>query len=140
MGQFQWNSEPQLFNDGSAFHAGRESFQFAHNHAVRLTMQHPDNGKAARPLWWKTAKGFNTAADFASIRKQVMATPVTTKEEKGIIYIAVQEAQGKLEIKANPVRKKVLKYYYPLPLPKDFLFTVDGKEIGKPILIKYPMH
>lgn len=128
---------PQLYNDGFAFHASRESFQLAHNKAIRLTLQHPDNGKAALAMWWKTAEGIHSSTDFAAFRKQVMETPVTIQENKGIIDIAVQTTNGKLGIKADLLKKKRLAYYYPVPMPKDFLFNVDGTEIGKPLMGKY---
>lgn len=133
-------STPQLYNDGFAFHASREAFSLTHNKAVRLTLQHPNNGKAALAMWWKVAEGIHTAADFAAFRKQVMETPVSIKEGNGMIDVAVQTQQGKLGVKADLNKKKRLDYYYPVPMPKDFLFTVNGKEIGLPIMKKYQLH
>jgi hypothetical protein len=128
---------PKLVNDGFVFHANREAFQLVHNKAVRLTLQHPNNGKAALAMWWKVAEGIHTAADFAAFRKQVLEAPVSVKEENGTIDIAVQTKAGKLGVKADLVKKKRLAYYYPVPMPKDYLFMVNGKEIGLPIMKKY---
>ena len=128
---------PKLVNDGFVFHANREAFQLVHNKAVRLTLQHPNNGKAALAMWWKVAEGIHTAADFAAFRKQVLETPVSVKEENGTIDIALQTKARKLGLKADLVKKKRLAYYYPVSMPKDYLFMVNGKEIGLPIMKKY---
>ncbi len=126
-----------LYNDGFRFHANREAFQLAHNQAMRITLQHPNDGKAALAMWWKTAEGIHSAADFARFRKQVMATPVSISAKNGVVDISVQTTAGKLGVKADIAKKKRLEYYYPVPMPADFLFNVNGKELGLPIMKKY---
>ena len=51
--------------------------------------------------------------------------------------ISVKTQSGKLGVKADILNKKRLDYYNPKPLPKDFLFNVDGEELGRPIMEKY---
>ena len=54
-----------------------------------------------------------------------------------IVDISVETPSGKLGVKADLAQKKRLNYYYPKPLPKDFLFNVNGVEIERPIMEKY---
>lgn len=126
-----------LYNDGFRFHSSREGFKLAHNQAMRITLQHPNDGKAAIAMWWKTAEGIHSAADFIRFRKQVMDAPVSVSAENGLIEISVTTSAGKLGVKADLTKKKRLEYYYPVPLPTHFLFNVNGKEIGLPIMQKY---
>ncbi|MDE3254176.1 MAG: hypothetical protein KGO92_15345, partial [Bacteroidota bacterium] len=126
-----------LYNDGFRFHSAREGFTLPDNRAMRITLQHPDDGKAAIAMWWKTAEGIRSVADFAQFRKQVMDAPVSVSADKGLMDISVMTAAGKLGVKADLTRKKRLEYYYPVPMPAHFLFNVNGKEIGLPIMEKY---
>ena len=126
-----------LYNDGFNYQPAREQFQLKHNKTMRLTLRHSNSGKAAIAMWWKQEEGVNTAADFLKFRKKVLNTPIILKEQKGVIEIAVLTAEGKLGVKADLLNKKRLAYYNPSPLPADFLFNVDGVEIGMPIMEKY---
>lgn len=135
------NAEPgtkaALYNDGFAYESSREKFQMKNNKALRLTLQHPANGKAAIAMWWKTAEGIHTDADFKKFRESVLNAKVDINNTNGIVDITVNTTAGKLGVKADLINKKRLAYYNPMVLPKDFLFNVDGKEIGIPVLEKY---
>ncbi len=131
------DAHASLFNDGFAYTPARESFQLVHNKALRITLKHPANGKASVAMWWKTEEGVKTDAAFSKFRQLVLNAPVMVSEKEGVIDIAVTTPSGKLGVKADIVNKKRLAYYNPVPLPKDFLFNVDGLEIGKPIMTKY---
>ena len=140
--RFLWdNAEPgtraTLYNDGFAYESSREKFQMKNNKALRLTLQHPSNGKAAIAMWWKTAEGINTDADFKRFRESVLNAKVDINNTNGIIDITVNTTAGKLGVKADLNNKKRLAYYNPMALPKEYLFNVDGKEIGTPIMAKY---
>ncbi|NQU53656.1 MAG: hypothetical protein HQ522_14065 [Bacteroidetes bacterium] len=126
-----------LFNDGFSYQPKRESFKMANNTGLRLTLQHPDNGKGAIAMWWKTEERIKTDDDFQKFRQKVLNTPVTVNEKNGIVDISVKIPSGKLGVKTHIANKKRLEYYNPTPLPKDFLFNVDREEIGKPIMHKY---
>ena len=126
-----------FYNDGFNYHSSRELFQLKNNAALRLTLQHSNTGKAAMAMWWKTAEGIFTATDFSKLRKQVLSAPVTVSDQNGQLDVSVKTASGKLGVKADLRNKRRLDYYNPSPLPKDFLFNVDGVEIGKPIMQQY---
>jgi hypothetical protein len=53
------------------------------------------------------------------------------------LLLTKQTPSGKLGVKSDIVNKKRLEYYNPCPMPANFLFIVDGVEIGQPILKKY---
>ena len=131
------NSLPALYNDGFAYISNREKFPLQHNQAMRITLQHPNNGQADIAMWWKAEEGVQTDAAFTAFRQTVLLAIPVIKEENGVIDISIQTAAGKLGVKANLKEKKRLEYANPVPLPKAFLFTVNGEEIGKPVLIKY---
>jgi len=126
-----------LYNDGFSYQPKRENFRMANNKGLRLTLQHPDNGKGVVAMWWKVEEGITSEADFSKFRQKVLKTPVLINEKDGIIDLAVSTPSGKLGVKADIATKKRLAYYNPQPLPKNFLFNVDGVEIGKPIVEKY---
>ncbi len=126
-----------LYNDGFRYESHRESFRLKNNDALRLTLRHPDNGKAQIAMWWKVEEGVISDADFLRFRKKVLNTPVEVSEINGIIDISVSTSAGKLGVKADITNKKRLNYYNPTPLPQDFLFNIDGVEIGQPIMKKY---
>ncbi len=126
-----------LYNDGFAYESAREKFQLKNNKALRITLQHPNNGKASIAMWWKTAEGIKSDADFTKFRATVLNAPVQVNESNGLVDVSVTTAAGKLGVKGDLKNKKRLEYYNPVPLPKDFLFNVDGKEIGKPVMEKY---
>lgn len=128
---------PALYNDGFAYTSSREQFTLKHNKALRLTLQHPNDGKATVAMWWKTAEGIRTDADFTRFRQSVLNAPVTIQETNGITEISVLTASGKLGVQADLVNKKRVSYINPSVLPQDFLFMVDGVELGKPIMAKY---
>ncbi len=129
-----------LFNDGFKYEPKRESFELKHNEGLRLTLQHPDNGKAGIAMWWKVQEGIKREADFQKFRRAVLEAPVLISEKDGVIDISVKTSAGKLGIKADMMNKKRLNYYYPKPLPEGFLFNVDGVEIGQPIMEKYKLN
>jgi hypothetical protein len=131
------NTRAFIFNDDFAYQSTRESFQLKNNKAFRITLKHPDDGKAAVAIWWKTAEGIKTDADFLRFRESVLNAPVTVNDDKGVMDISVITPSGKLGVKADLVTKKRIAYYNPTPLPANFLFNVDGVEIGKPIMQKY---
>lgn len=140
--RFLWtNSEkgtkPALYNDGFKFVASREKFPLQHNAALRITLQHPTDGKADVAMWWKTAEGIKSDRAFADFRQEVLKAEVAVKAENGQVDIAVMTKAGKLGVRADLSNKKRLDYYNPLPLPKKFLFSIDGQEIGKSIMEKY---
>ena len=126
-----------LYNDGFNYQSSREEFQLKHNKTMRLTLRHSNNGKAAIAMWWKTEEGVKTAADFLKFRKKVLTAPLIVNVQNDVIEIAVMTAAGKLGVKADMPNKKRLTYYNPSPLPTNFLYNVDGVEIGKPIMEKY---
>jgi hypothetical protein len=108
-----------------------------HNNVMRITLQHSINGKAVIAMWWKTQEGIHSAADFAKFRNQVLQAKVSATESKGIVDVSVMTSAGKLGVKANLNTKKRLDYYNPFPLPNDFLFNIDGLDVGKQIMQKY---
>lgn len=126
-----------LFNDGFIYTPNRENFKMANNKGLRLTLTHPNNEKGAIAMWWKTEEGIKSEADFQKFRQKVLNTPVTVNENNGIVDISVETQSGKLGLKTDIVNRKRLDYYNPVPLPNDFLFNVDGVEIGKPVMEKY---
>lgn len=126
-----------LHNDGFSYTPRRENFRMANSKGLRLTLQHADNGKGALAMWWKVEEGLTNDAAFSTFRQNVLKTPVSVYEKDGIVEVSVSTPSGKLGVKADLVTKKRLAYHNPKPLPNEFLFTVDGLEIGKPILEKY---
>ena len=140
--RFLWDNAdpgvmPVLYNDGYKFEASREKFPLIHNGTLRITLQHPNTGKANIAIWWKTAEGINTDQAFVEFRQEVLNAAVSVKEENGTVDIFVPTQSGKLGVRADLATKKRLEYYNPAPLPIDFLFNIDGKEIGKPVLERY---
>ena len=91
-------------------------------------------------MWWKIAEGIKNDADFQKFRTQVLTAPVSVREKDGIAEITVSTPGGVLGVKTDVTNKKRLAYYNPVPLPVDYLFQVDGVEIGKPILKKYKLN
>ena len=130
-------AKASLYNDGYRYEPNREKFVLKNNGALRITLRHPDNGKAAVAMWWKVSEGIKTAADFEKFRKKVMNAPVSVLEKDGIADISVTTDEGKLGVKADIIQKKRLAYYNPVAVPADFLFMIDGKEWGRPILANY---
>ena len=126
-----------LCNDGYRYQSHREEFELDHNEALRLTLQHPGSGEAAIAMWWKVEENVKTDADFKKFRDKVLNSKVVARVENGIAEITVATQQGNLGVKADIVNKKRLAYFNPSPLPSDFLFNVDGIEIGRPLLDKY---
>ncbi|MCX6326914.1 MAG: hypothetical protein NT144_09760 [Bacteroidia bacterium] len=126
-----------LCNDGFIYKPNRENFKMAENRGLRLTLQHPDNGKGAIAMWWKVEEGIKSDTDFLKFRETVLNSRVSMEEKNGILDISVITTLGKLGVKADIINKKRLRYYNPKPLPMDFLFNVDGVEIGKSIMEKY---
>jgi hypothetical protein len=57
--------------------------------------------------------------------------------QTGIVDVAVQTPNGKLGLKADINLKQRLEYYSPYTLPKDFLFNINGVEVGRKIMEKY---
>ncbi len=130
-------STAYLCNDGFQYNSNRPQLTNAHNNVMRITLQHSTNGKAVIAMWWKTQEGIRSAADFAKFRNQVLHAKVSAIESKGIIDVSVITSAGKLGVKANLNLKKRLDYYNPSPLPKDFLYNIDGLDVGKQIMQKY---
>jgi len=128
-----------LFNDGFKYESHRENFRLKNNAALRLTLRHPDNGKAGIAMWWKVEEGVKSEADFLRFRQTVLNAPISVNEKDGIIDLYVSTPTGKLGVKTDLKNKKRLEYYNPTPLPLDYLFNVDGLEIGKPIMEKYKL-
>jgi hypothetical protein len=131
------NSKMTLHNDGFIYQPNRENFKMANNKGLRLTLQHPNDGKGAIAMWWKVEEGISSKTDFSKFRQKVMNTPVTISEKNGIVDISVLTPSGMLGVKTDLLNKRRLAYYNPQPLPKVFLFNVDGVEIGRPIMEKY---
>ncbi len=128
---------PLLYNDGFQYISSREKFPLQHNAALRLTLQHPNNGKADIAIWWKAEEGVTNDKMFARFRKNVLEAAVNVQSDKNVLEVTVQTAAGKLGVKADLLTKKRLEYYHPVPLPVDFLFNINGTEIGKPVMGKY---
>lgn len=140
--RFLWSNaeqsaRPALYNDGFKFVASREKFPLEHNAALRITLQHPDDGKANVAMLWKVVEGIKTDRAFAAFRQEILQAEVAIKTENGLVDVAVSTKAGKLGLSADLANKKRLAYYNPQPLPSDFLLNIDGVEIGKPILEKY---
>jgi len=129
-----------LCNDGFSYQPSRENFSMANNRGLRLTLQHPGNGKGAIAMWWKTGEGIKSAADFQQFREKVLSAPVSVNEKEGIFDVSVKTPLGLLGVKTDIVAKKRLHYYNPTPLPAGYLFNVDGVEIGKPVMEKYNLN
>jgi hypothetical protein len=126
-----------LYNDGFLYKSSREKFQLKNNAALRLTLKHPNTGKAVLAMWWKVEEGIKSETDFAAFRKKVLNTAVMAEVKNGMAEISVNTASGKLGVKADLFNKKRVAYYNPLQVPEGFLFTVNGTEIGKPVMAKY---
>lgn len=88
-------------------------------------------------MWWKTEEGIISEADFLKFRQKILNTPVKVNENNGIVDISVETQSGKLGLKTDIANRKRLEYYNPAPFPNDFLFNVDGVEIGRPVMEKY---
>lgn len=137
-----WSDVPsatkmQLYNDGFAYTPHREQFKLTHNKGLRITLRHAPDGNGAVAMWWKVAEGIRTDAEFATFRNQIMKTPVQVKSANGMIDVSVQSSIGKIGVRGDLMQKQAIDYYHPVALPKDYLFQVDGVEIGKPVLSKY---
>jgi hypothetical protein len=130
-------SRAYLYNDGFKYESARESFQLKNNKALRITLRHPENGKAGIAMWWKVEEGIKSDADLLKFRQTVLNAHVKVSDEKGIMDISVMTPSGKLGIRSNLTNKKRLDYYNPQPLPNGFLFDVDGVELGRQIMEKY---
>jgi hypothetical protein len=126
-----------LYNDGFVYQPNREKFSITNNKGLRLTLRHANNGKGAIAMWWKVSEGLKSDADFRRFRKEVLEAPVTATVTDGIIDVSVKTIAGKLGVKADPGSRRRLDHYHPKPLPENYLFLVDGVEIGKPIMDKY---
>lgn len=140
--RYLWNNagdsvRVQLHNDGFSYTPSRENFELKNNQALRLTMRHTNQSKAAVAIWWKTAEGIRTASDFAAFRKTVLEAPVSVQDTNGVLDIIVTTASGPLGVKADLKRKQRISYTNPATLPTGFLFNVDGKELGIPLMGKY---
>ena len=131
------NEPACIINDGFEYNASREKFSLTNSKLIRMTLKHSNNGNATIAMWWKTAEGINTDAAFANFRNTVMNAPSNVTINAGIIDVSVITAQGKLGVKANLNLKQRINYYNPNPMPDQFLFNVDGVDIGKKIMQKY---
>lgn len=126
-----------LYNDGFKYNANRESFNLVHNQALRLTLKHPNNGKANIVMWWKAAEGIDTDAKFQAFRNVVLDAPISVTDANGVVDVSVQTSSGKLGLKADLKKKIRVEYYNPTPLNRSLLFSVDGVDYGKKIMGKY---
>jgi hypothetical protein len=129
-----------LFNDGFKYESHRENFSLKNKEALRLTLRHPENGKAQIAMWWKVEEGIKSDADFSKFREKVLSAPVKIEEKNGTVDLSVNTQAGWLGVKADVANKKRLDYYNPAPLPANFLFNIDGIEVGKPIMEKYKLN
>jgi hypothetical protein len=126
-----------LYNDGFNYQPTRENFKMANGKGLRLTLQHPNSGKGVIAMWWKVEEGIAGDAQFNKFRQSIINTPVNVSDKNGIVDVLVLTSSGKLGIKADILNKKRLTWSNPTPLPDNFLFNVDGLEMGKPIIEKY---
>jgi hypothetical protein len=85
------NTKMALYNDGFSYQPKRENFRMASNKGLRLTLQHPDDGKGAIAMWWKVEEDITSEADFSNFRQKVLKTPVFINEKDGIIDVAVYD-------------------------------------------------
>jgi hypothetical protein len=129
-----------LFNDGFKYESHRENFSLKNKEALRLTLRHPENGKAQIAMWWKVEEGIKSDADFSKFRNKVLSAPVKIEEKNGTVDVSVNTQTEWLGVKADVANKKRLNYYNPKPLPANFLFNIDGIEVGKPIMEKYKLN
>jgi hypothetical protein len=88
-------------------------------------------------MWWKVQEGIDSDQAFAAFRKQVLQSPVHVQEVDGILDLHVMTLAGKLGLKADLSKKQRLAYYSPFPIPNEFLFQVNGKEIDNKYKLKY---
>ena len=126
-----------LYNDGFKYNANREAFNLVNNEALRLTLKHPNNGKANIVMWWKAAEGIDTDVKFQAFRNSVLDAPISVTETNGVVDVSVQTTSGKLGLKADLKKKLRLDYYNPTPLNRNLLFSIDGVDMGKKIMGKY---
>jgi hypothetical protein len=126
-----------LYNDGFKYNANREAFNLVNNEALRLTLKHPNHGKANIVMWWKAAEGIDTDAKFQAFRNSVLDAPISVTETNGVVDVSVQTTSGKLGLKADLKKKLRLDYYNPTPLNRNLLFSIDGVDMGKKIMGKY---
>jgi hypothetical protein len=131
------NEKATLYNDGFKYNSNREAFNLVHNEALRLTLKHPNNGKANIVMWWKAAEGIDTDAKFQAFRNSVLDAPVTITDANNVLDVSVQTTSGKLGLKADLKKKVRLDYYNPTPLNRNILFNIDGVDVGKKIMGKY---
>ena len=131
------NESPVLIDDGFSYEPKREYFSMPNNKAIRFTLKHPNNGLAQISMWWKIQEGLDSDAKFLAFRQSVLNTMVEVKNSNGILDIGVLTQSGKLGIKANLNLNKRLEYYSPFTMPKDFLFNVNGVDLGRQIMDKY---
>lgn len=126
-----------LYNDGFKYNSNREAFNLVHNEALRLTLKHPNNGKANIVMWWKAAEGIDTDTKFQAFRNSVLDAPVSITDANNVLDVSVQTTSGKLGLKADLKKKVRLDYYNPTPLNRNILFNIDGVDVGKKIMGKY---
>ena len=131
------NEVAYIMNDGFEYKASRANFSLTNNKLLRMTLKHSKNGKATIAMWWKTAEGITTDAAFANFRASVLNAKCNVTNNAGIVDVSVMTLQGKLGVKADLNFKQRITYYNPSPLPAQFLFNVDGVELGKKIMQKY---
>lgn len=131
------NEKAILYNGGFKYNSSREAFYLVHNEAFRLTLKHPNNGKANIVMWWKAVEGIDTDAKFQAFRNTILDAPVNINLLNDIVDVSVITSSGKLGVKANLKKKQRLDYYNPSPLNRNILFNIDGVDIGKKIMGKY---
>ena len=131
------NEKATLYNDGFKYNSSREAFNLVNNEAFRLTLKHPNNGKANIVMWWKAAEGIDTDEKFQAFRNTILDAPVTVNLLNDVVDVSVITSSGKLGVKADLKKKQRLDYYNPSPLNRNILFNIDGVDIGKKIMAKY---
>lgn len=131
------NTRPVLYNDGFEFHSNRVKGQLKESKALRFTLQHPNKAPLRIAMWWKVEEGVVDSKAFEKFRNEMNHAPVNISNIHNKIDIAVSSNQGLLGVKADLNTKTRLGYYGSESDNRSFLFKVNGKEIGRPIMQSY---
>jgi hypothetical protein len=88
-------------------------------------------------MWWKVEEGVVGSKAFEKFRNEMNKAQVNISYDQNKIDISVSSPKGLLGLKADLKTKTRLGYYGSETDNRSFLFKVNGKEIGKPIMQSY---
>jgi len=98
-----------------------EKFPLQYNAALRITLQHPNDGKADVATWWKTVEGIKSDRAFADFRQEVLKAEVAVKQKvANKVDIAVMTKAGKLGCVAAFAQQKTPQHHHPVPSAQRF--------------------